>query len=71
MDHVGNEIANSYWEFKKPQRQLAANSDPEERVRFVTDKYVRKQYANPKSQNPVLTFLQKRDKGILEYKYFF
>lgn len=49
MDHVGNEIANSYWEFKIPSRKIAFNAQPDERVRFVTDKYMRKLYANPKS----------------------
>jgi len=66
MDHVGNEIANSYWEFKKPTKRIAFNALPEERVRFVNDKYIRKMYSNPKSQNPVLTFIQRREMGILE-----
>lgn len=66
MDHVGNEIANSYWEYKKPTRTLAPNSSSDDRVRFVTEKYIRKLYSNPKSQNPVITFLQQREKGILE-----
>jgi len=45
MDHVGN----SYWEFKKPAKRITFNATPEERVRFVNDKYIRKMYANPKS----------------------
>lgn len=66
MDHVGNEIANSYWEFKSPTKSIAMNAGSDDRIRFVTDKYIRKLYANPKSQNPVITFLQSRDRGILE-----
>lgn len=66
MDYVGNAISNLYFEFKKPTRILTANSSPDDRIRFVTDKYVKLLYANPKSQNPVLTFLTKREKGILE-----
>ncbi|KAL4487510.1 hypothetical protein ABPG72_007030 [Tetrahymena utriculariae] len=66
MDYVGNAIANSYWEFKKPPRRITFNAQPDERVRFVTEKYVRKLYCNPKAINPVTVFLKNREKGILE-----
>lgn len=66
MDYVGNGVANQYWEFKKPARTIATNSQPDERVRFITDKYVRKIYANPKIMNPVTIFMKNREKGILE-----
>lgn len=66
MDYIGNGIANQYWEFKKPTRRIAYNANPDERVRFVQEKYMRKLYTNPKAVNPVITFMKNRDKGILE-----
>ena len=53
MDYIGNEIANTYWEYKKPVKKMPNNPSPEDRIKFAIEKYVKKLYTDPKGCNPV------------------
>lgn len=55
MDNIGNEIANSYWEFSITPvlKRLTQNSSLEERIRYAQDKYIRKKFVDPNGVNPV------------------
>lgn len=68
MDNIGNEIANSYWEYNTSPvaKKLTQNSTLEERIRYAQDKYIRKKFVDPAGVNPVQIFLEKKSQGIIE-----
>lgn len=60
MDNIGNQAANSFWEYSMPQSRkcLTTTSTSEERKNFIYEKYIRKKYINSKMPNPIQYFLQ-------------
>lgn len=53
LDNLGNEVSNSYWEFKTPIKRPTINSNLDERIKFAVEKYVKKKYINPDVISPV------------------